>query len=146
MSNFMEFLRDKQSQEEQEAQSLVQRREEWLTSLRTLFDQIETWLAEPTAEKLVKIVKRTIEIDEYKIGRYEVPQLLLYVGHDVVRVEPVGTLIIGAKGRVDLKAASGSRKLVLTDQGGWGLLETDRAIARKLDQEAFIEAIQSLLL
>ena len=145
MSNLTEFLRTKQQQERAEGSSLEKRKEEWLGSLTKLFIQIKTWLAEPVSQDLIEITEESFELDEYKIGSYKAPRLVLHAGHDSVSIEPVGTIIMGAKGRVDVKASGNSFKIILTDKNEWGILQPDRTIATRLDEHTFTEALQNLL-
>jgi len=44
--------------------------------------------------------KGYVELDEEQIGSYQAPQMIVTIGRKAVRLEPVGTFIIGAKGRV----------------------------------------------
>ena len=88
----------------------------------------------------------TIKLNEYKIGSYEAPKLVLQIGHDTVYIEPVGTIILGAKGRVDVKTGGVSFKIILTDEEAWGILEPDRTVAKRLDEATFTKALQDLLL
>lgn len=145
MSNFTQFLRSKQNEEQAESANLEKRKSEWLRSLDKLFMQIKAWLSEPVAQNLIALKEETIELDEYKLGSYEVPRLVLQVGHNVVYIEPVGTVIVGAKGRVDVKTGGASFKLILTNENAWGILEPDRTVAGQLNEDAFTKALQDLL-
>ena len=145
MSNFTEFLRSKRDEEQAESVNLKKRKAEWLNALDDLFAQIKSWLAEPVAQNLMTIGEKTIKLDEYRMGSYEAPKLVLQLGHDTVDIEPVGTIILGAKGRVDVKAGGVSFKLVLTNEGTWGILAADRTVARGLNEETFTKALQDLL-
>ncbi len=145
MSNLTEFLRTKQQQERAEGSSLEKRKEEWLESLAELFSSIKVWLAEPVSQNLIEIAEDDVEIDEYKVGLYKAPSLILRAGHDVVFVEPVGTIIMGANGRVDVKTGGTSFKIILTDQNEWGILQPDRTVATRLDERTFTKALQDLL-
>lgn len=144
MSSFTEFLRSKRLEEQAEGPVLAKRKAEWLRSLDELFEQIAFWLQEPMAQNLVTLEKETIELNEYRLGSYTAPRLVLQIGHDTVYVEPVGTYVIGAKGRVDMKTRGASSKPIWTEDG-WGVLEPERTIARGLDEATFTKALQNLL-
>lgn len=90
--------------------------------------------------------EKPITLNEYRIGSYEASKLILYIGRDTVDIEPIGTIILGAKGRVDVKAGGASFKIVLTDKNGWGILDPGRTIAKRLDEDTFTKALQDLLL
>ena len=145
MSSFTEFLRSKKDEEQAESVNLEKRKSEWLNALNNLFTQIKSWLAEPIAQNLMTIGEEPIELDEYRIGSYQASRLVLKVGHDTVYIEPVGTIILGAKGRVDVKTGGVSFKIVLTDKEEWGILEPDRTVTKRLDEATFTKALQALL-
>lgn len=144
MSSFTEFLRSRQDEARAEQAGLEARKQEWLRSLDDLFGQIEGWLSEPVRNDLMRLERDTTELTEYRLGSYRAPRLVLRVGFDTVLVEPVGAAIIGAKGRVDVKTRGVSFKLILTDKG-WGILEPERTTTRRLDEAAFLKALQDLL-
>ena len=145
MSSFTEFLRSKQDEEQAESINLEKRKSEWLSSLESLFTQIKGWLAEPIAQNLMTLKEKSITLNEYRVGSYKAPKLILHIGHDTVDIEPVGTIILGAKGRVDVKTSGVSFKIVLTDEETWGILESDRTVAKRLDETTFTKALQDLL-
>jgi hypothetical protein len=145
VSNFTQFLRSKKAEEQAEGENLQRRKSEWLRSLEKLFSKIEEWLSEPVSQDLIKLGRETVALDEYKLGTYNAPRLVLQVGHETVYVEPVGSIIIGAKGRVDVKRGGTSFKLILTHEDKWGILEPDRTVAEQLDESTFTKALQDLL-
>lgn len=145
MSSFTEFLRSKQNEEQAESAGLEKRKSEWLDSLNELFMQIEEWLSEPLSQNLITLKKEIMEFDEYKIGSYRASRLILQIGYNTVYIEPVGTIIVGAKGRVDVKTSGTSFKLILANENSWGILQPDRIVAEKLNQSTFTRALQDLL-
>lgn len=89
-------------------------REEWLTNLNKFYDLIKFFLVE--YEKLGNLSYQfsNKDIFEEYIGNYPVKVLeLLILGKHKVRLEPIGTNIISADGRVDLIGANGKIKFVL---------------------------------
>jgi hypothetical protein len=60
MSNFTQFLRSKQNEEQAESANWEKRKSEWLSSLDKLFGQIEDWLSEPVSQNLIALKKETI--------------------------------------------------------------------------------------
>ena len=59
-------------------------------------------------------------IIEPYIGEYEVRVLQIELGSHTIKLEPIGTNLIGAKGRVDLIGANGTVKFVLVDKTSSG--------------------------
>jgi hypothetical protein len=88
----------------------------WLVQLDKLYDLIEEWLGDlkdqgVTIERIPKII-----YEDY-IGDYEAHTLMIKVGGERVTFDPVGTIIIAARGRVDIKGANGTAMLVLFPKG-----------------------------
>ena len=95
-------------------QWLQQRREGWLGKLTELCHTIEhNWLAPMVAEGQLQTNPLKVALNEQLIGSYEAPGLLIEIGTSVVRLEPKGTMVIGAAGRVDLQGPGGLATLIL---------------------------------
>lgn len=56
-----------------------------------------------------------MKITEEYIGSYTAPEMIINLGNEQVILTPVGTNLIGAKGRVDIAGRLGSAQLVLID-------------------------------
>jgi hypothetical protein len=80
----------------------AKQRDEWLQHLRQLYDQIETFLAEYLESGEIKRDYRDITLNEENIGSYKARQMVLNIGRQEITLTPIGTLLIGAKGRVDV--------------------------------------------
>lgn len=92
------------------------KREEWLKYLAEFYETIKTFLNEyATAGKLSYQYSKKDIFEEY-IGSYPVDVLDIKLGEQKVRLEPIGTNLIGAKGRVDLIGANGKIKFVLVNK------------------------------
>jgi hypothetical protein len=95
-------------------QWLQQRREGWLGKLTELCHTIEhDWLEPMVADGQLLITPLKVALNEQLIGPYEAPGLLIEIGASVVRLEPKGTIVIGAAGRVDLQGPGGLATLIL---------------------------------
>ena len=93
-------------------------RDRWLAALGTLYQQIEAWLAPLREQGLVSSKRIPVQLSEENIGAYTAPELVLEFGTEAIVLEPRGTLIVGARGRVDV-FRRGSRSdqimLILSD-------------------------------
>ncbi len=49
--------------------------DEWVESVRRLFDQLRTWLKSSDPKQILEISEKTIQINEPYFGRYDVPRL-----------------------------------------------------------------------
>lgn len=114
---FEEYL--KQQDENSTYYNEIDRGEEkqhWLHSLSRLYQTIEGFVKEYKQSGKVSIEYRKKTINEEWIGEYEVNKAIIkFKGQEVV-VDPVGTNIIGAKGRVDMKGNQGLARFVLVDE------------------------------
>jgi hypothetical protein len=54
-----------------------------------------------------------LELSEEKFGTYDAQSLVLKIGPHEVLLKPIGAIVIGARGRVDLIGPKGSVKIVL---------------------------------
>jgi hypothetical protein len=93
-----------------------QQRLEWLHYLDVLYAALEGFLSSYIADKRIQVTHGTKKIHEEYLGEYEAKTLQLTIGGNRIKLEPVGTLLIGAKGRVDMMGPHGSIKLVLVDE------------------------------
>jgi hypothetical protein len=90
-------------------------RDDWLRHLDDLYDQIKSFLAEYTQTNASKLDYRDIELNEENIGSYVARQMILKIGRQEITMTPVGTLLIGAKGRVEVVGPAGRTRLVLVN-------------------------------
>lgn len=67
------------------------------------FEEIETKISE-------------VDLTEEKLGTYKAPKLLIYLPKEMIELEPIGTLLIGASGRFDMKGLAGTVKWVLVPE------------------------------
>lgn len=91
-------------------------RDDWLKYLSDLYDQIDAYLADYIRNGSIEIHDALIELTEENIGLYQVSRRIISIGSQDVVFTPVGTLLIGTKGRVDVEGSSGRSRLLLVDQ------------------------------
>lgn len=92
------------------------RRDEWLTSLSQFYERVENFLDEYKRDGKLSFQYTNKEIFEDHIGSYSAKTLEIQVGSYQIKLDPIGTILIGAKGRVDLIGANGKIKFVLVDK------------------------------
>jgi|ERR1700674_107684 len=122
-----------------------QLRSEWLAAVEQLYGEMRTWLGEAKADGLADIKDADTTITEERLGTYEVPVLQLFFGGRMVVVRPVGRLILGAKGRVDMSL--GPRKFILIWEGDgrWKIAQVAGKDASPLTKDTFSAAVEQLL-
>lgn len=89
---------------------------EWRHYLDVLYKKIEGYMASYIAEGAAKITLGDIDLNEEFSGPYTVRQMLLEIGRSSITFKPIGTMLIGAKGRVDVQGPRGSARLGLVNK------------------------------
>jgi hypothetical protein len=102
-------------------------REEWLGYLAELYVKVESFLAEYIPHEIT-VTYRDIDLNEENIGSYKARQMVLKIGRQEITLTPVGTLIVGMKGRVDIVGRAGQARLVLVDDRSSGPIRVNVSI------------------
>ena len=127
-------------------------RDWWLATLDALYREIEGWLAPLKQQGTIAIKRLPVRLSEENIGVYTTDSLVLEFGLHGIVLEPKGTLIVGARGRVDV-FRRGSRgepiMLILSgpnDAPRWEIWTTRDPRHRKpMDQPSFEGVLESML-
>lgn len=116
-SDFDEFVKRQQTKQQEEAIfNPKQQLDEWLGYLEALYTQITAYLRTYIDNGAAQIDYRDIQLNEEFIGTYIAREMLLKVGQSTVTFKPIGTLLIGTKGRVDVQGPIGSARLSLVNK------------------------------
>ena len=116
---FSEFVRRKTEQvKAEEAVDWAKRRAEWLQELEDLFARMEGHLKPYTRAGEIQIERTPIQLREDHLGTYDAKKLTFKIGREKIVAKPIGTLLIGASGRVDLSGSRKTIKIVLLARGG----------------------------
>lgn len=91
-------------------------REEWLHYLNDLYEKIENFLEPYIEAGTIKYARAPFELTEENLGTYKAPQLHIEIGRQIVTLRPVGTMLIGTKGRVDILGSAGKSRLILANK------------------------------
>jgi hypothetical protein len=116
--DFDEFVRRQQSAVSVAAVEInwEKERDEWLGHLNRLYSKIESFLSKYVSSGQIRYEYRSIELNEENIGSYAAKQMVLRIGRQEVDIVPIGTLLIGSKGRVDVSGPAGKAQLLLVDR------------------------------
>jgi len=142
MSDKYDFLRDDDMEEKQ--MNWTEIREQWLQDINALYGKVKEWLQEPLAEQLVLIGWTEHTISEEGLGTYQAPGLKIFAKMKQIEFIPVGRLIIGAQGRIDIFTDKGDLMLLKTEnEGEWILKEKKRGgLHEKWDEKSFLEMMR----
>jgi hypothetical protein len=112
--SFDDFV--KRQQESGRAFDWVKEKDEWLRQLDVLYNSVSDYLHPYVEEGEIKIAYRDATLTEEDVGAYPVKELTITIGRSQVQLEPIGTRILGAKGRVDVTGPRGRLQLLLVDK------------------------------
>lgn len=90
--------------------------ERWKNFIDNLYSNIDIWLKEYTENQRIEIKLKEIEIFEEAIGKYIVKSMEIIIGENSVLLKPIGTVLIGTIGRVDVIGKKRTQKLILADK------------------------------
>ncbi|OHB78593.1 MAG: hypothetical protein A2Z25_18970 [Planctomycetes bacterium RBG_16_55_9] len=122
--DFDEFIKKQRAKADEEREiNWSMKRDEWLTCLDQLYKKILSMMKKYTESGDVSVEYREKAINEEWIGEYKAKIMILKFKGNEVSFDPIGTILIGAKGRVDLKGSAGTVKFVLVNKQSVGLRE-----------------------
>lgn len=114
---FENFLKQEGEHKEAPEFDPESRKKEFISYVNALFEQVENWLAPYVKEGKVQLQKgEKITLYEDLLGSYEIDQLIICIGNNTVSLRPVGTILIGTRGRVDLRGPVDKVKFILADK------------------------------
>jgi hypothetical protein len=120
ISAFDTFLDQELAGEPSPAMDWEDKKTRWLQALHRFYVDLESFLQPYVAQAKLQIAYNTIMIEEEFIGRYQARCAQIMLGSHVLRLEPIGTNLIAAQGRVDLVGPCGTVKFVLVDAASKG--------------------------
>jgi hypothetical protein len=85
----------------------------WLGQLNSLYSEVQKYLKDYISEGSISIRTENIELNEEFSGPYFAPRMIIRIGLPEIRLEPIGTMLIGSKGRVDVIGRAGTSRLIL---------------------------------
>ena len=115
-SKFEDFLNRQNNQAQSATMDWDEQLHEWKKNLELFYNIIESFLKSYIDENKIKLTYRTKKIEEEDIGEYEVREALITLGSNYIKLVPIGTNLIGAKGRVDLIGPNGRIKFVFVNR------------------------------
>ncbi len=116
-TQFKDFVkRQQRSASVDTAINWTKERDEWLAHLQKLYDCIGEYLDEYIKSGAIELHESTIELNEESIGAYTAKRLTIVIGPQKILLTPIGTLLIGSKGRVDVEGSAGNSRLVLINK------------------------------
>jgi hypothetical protein len=109
----------------------ITQKKEWLDYLKKLYQLFESALQEYIEKKNLAVKYQDIRITEEGIGSYMAPSMNIEFGGLKVTLKPIGTLLIGSKGRVDMTGKGGTVRIILVDSKKKGLTDFIKITVRE---------------
>jgi len=115
-SDFSKFVEREAAEAASEPINLEAEKSFWLNKLNELYSSIRSYLSEFVDRGQVEIAEGNAVISEELLGAYQVPIMTIKIGRQTIQLKPIGTFLIGTRGRVDLTGAKGTVRLILADK------------------------------
>ena len=93
----------------------AQQVQEWQNHLDSLYTSVKGFMAPFMSKGSARLDFKEIQLVEDFSGPYSVRQMSLIIGVSTVVFKPIGTMLIGSKGRVDVQGPRGSARLGLVN-------------------------------
>jgi hypothetical protein len=90
---------------------------EWLRQLDSLHERISGFLKPYIDAGQVSVSTRSVEVNEEHLGTYLAPQMSISIGTKTVALEPMGTVQVGNRGRVDVSCSLARAMMILVESG-----------------------------
>jgi hypothetical protein len=143
-----EFIRTKKDHTLGSAIDWETRKRDWIRSVKELYRRVEELLKSSIDAGDVSVKWVEMEVTEEFVGTYRIPRLEITIGNEGVVFRPMGLVVMGADGRVDLKGARGTVTLLREKSGEWtAVLErVPEREARPVDSDSLRKALQRVML
>ncbi|NLM68277.1 MAG: hypothetical protein GX180_14060 [Enterococcus sp.] len=127
IKTFREFLADRKKNEPKKVEKKIDweaRKTKWLTSVDNLYATVDNIIVNNfrSAGFHVTTKKEEVRIFEEYIGAYYIKNYFITADDIEVKFFPIGTIIIGAFGRVNMILPSETIKLVLQNWSDWRIV------------------------
>lgn len=116
IAEFNKFLSRQQKPEPIDPDFYPRQLREWRDYLQKLYDRVQGYLKSYIDAGSISLSYEDIELSEENLGSYTVKEANIQLGLNFIKLSPIGTLLIGTKGRVDIKGPRGIQRLILADR------------------------------
>jgi hypothetical protein len=94
----------------------LSRRNQWLCYIEQFYDTLLKWLSRYIEQGKIQVTHKNITLNEDNIGSYNTEKLILKLANREIILTPIGTVLIGSKGRIDMSSSTGEVKFVLVEK------------------------------
>jgi len=112
--SFSEFVSEQQKMAQQKAAKRNSEITFFQEQVKLFYQLVETeWLKQFIDEGTIRVSHKGIKIQEEALGAYDVDVVTILLGDCQLQLRPVGTILVGARGRIDLVYRDKVAKFVL---------------------------------
>ena len=119
--DFEDLLKKHESKPDEKEIDWESQKREWLDFIEQFYKSLETWLSPYKEQGTVSYTYKDLELTEEYIGTYNVKVMTVDFAGQKLTLEPIGTLLIGTKGRIDMEGVKGSVQFILADKNSKGM-------------------------
>jgi hypothetical protein len=117
-----EDLLDKHKTESEEKKiDWEKEKSKWIHFISQFYSTVESWFEPYKSAGKLSYEYQKIIISEDHIGNYETNVMIVDFAGQKLTMEPIGTLLIGTKGRIDMEGTRGRVQFILTDKENKGM-------------------------
>lgn len=114
-NTFAEFVASQQPTPEDPKIDWGAERDQFLREVERLYTQVGEFLKEFVADGSISYQFSDVSLTEENLGTYSARRMDIQIGRKSIYIEPVGTLLIGNWGRVDVVGPTGRAQIILVD-------------------------------
>lgn len=119
--DFEDLLEKHEGKLEENEIDWEERKNEWLEHISQFYSSVEKWLNPYKSKGKLSFEYKKTQLAEDYIGSYDVNVMIVDFAGQKLTLEPIGTLLIGTKGRIDMEGARGRVQFVLADKDSKGM-------------------------
>lgn len=144
--DFSDFLERKKAEYKEEEVNWMDTKKEWIEQLNCFMKKIDGWLEEQQKTGTLSVKEMDVTLQEEHLGEYIAPSRELSIGNKKIQIKPIGRLIIGARGRVDIYSAYERYILLYLQDRDWVYRkEADRGQLHRFTKENLERIIEDVL-
>ncbi len=112
-SNFEELVRQRAKQQKSNGVDWEERKRWWQERMQSLLNEVEQWLDPLIKDQTIEFTRSIVQRSEDLLGAYQIESGLIKLGNEKLELRPVGSVIVGGFGRVDVKGPNRTAMLLL---------------------------------
>ena len=113
---FAEFVASQQPAPEEPKVDWAAERDHFLFEVERLYAQVGEFLKEFVVDGSISYHFSDVSLTEESLGTYSARRMDIRIGRKSIYLEPVGTLLVGNWGRVDVVGPTGRAQVILIDE------------------------------